>query len=181
MKSPRIIFLAVMFFGLAIAVMAGLDFVDFDARANISSVIARGSSLEPILSSGDELNIDTKYFQIYGIAREDIVLYEYAKSRNPIVKIVKGVPGDTFQLQEAGGGKYYIVVNQSILTNSEKEPYMIEGKKVDMISIYQRQYNGLIPENLYLLLGNKVGGTFDSTAIGLVSSNGILGRVALDK
>jgi len=40
-------------------------------------------------------------------------------------------------------------------------------------------YKGVIPENTYLLLGNRVSGSVDSTTFGLVDKSGIVAKVEI--
>jgi len=48
-----------------------------------------------------------------------------------------------------------------------------------MLSLYERDYKGVIPENAYLLLGNRASGSVDSTTFGLVDKSGIVAKVEI--
>lgn len=92
--------------------------------------------------------------------------------------MVKGIPGDKFELIETIGG-WNIVINNSIVKNFENQPYIISGNKYKMLSLYERDYNGVIPVNAYLLLSNQSSGSIDSTVFGLVDKSSIIAKVKI--
>ncbi len=135
-----------------------------------------GNSLDGIIGSGETINALLGYYDYYEIERGDIVLYNYGGSEDPIIKIVKAVPGDSFSLEEVEGG-WNIIVNGEILENSLGEKYLINEPRYNMLSLYQRDYGEEIPEYSYMLLGNLAGGSTDSTRFGLIHKDDILGKV----
>lgn len=139
--------------------------------------IVRGSSLEPLIRNGQEVKVFFNYYKCNEIRRNDIVLYSYAGNNAPLIKIVKGIPGDSFKLVKAGENQWYILINGEVLKNSQRIPYLISGEKYQLLSIYEKNYQGIIPENAYLLLGNSPSGSTDSTSFGLVSQQDILAKV----
>jgi type IV secretory pathway protease TraF len=48
-----------------------------------------------------------------------------------------------------------------------------------MLSLYEKDYKGVIPENAYLLLGNLIFGSLDSTHFGLIDKSGIVAKVEI--
>jgi type IV secretory pathway protease TraF len=48
-----------------------------------------------------------------------------------------------------------------------------------MLSLYEKDYKGVIPKNAYLLLGNRISGSVDSTTFGLVEKSDIIAKVEL--
>jgi len=95
-----------------------------------------------------------------------------------LLKVVKGIPGDKFELKETTGG-WNIFINGQIVRNFENEPYVISGNGYKMLSLYERDYKGIIPQNAYLLLGNTSFGSVDSTKFGLVDRSGIIAKVEI--
>jgi signal peptidase I len=104
-----------------------------------------------------------------------LIVYSYGGNENLLIKIVKGLPGDKFSLQKTEGG-WHILINGKVLKNSENKPYLLDERSYRMLSLYERDYKGVIPENAYLILGNLVSGTLDSTSFGLVGKQDILGK-----
>ncbi len=138
----------------------------------------RGSSLSPLIKSNQTIKALFNYYDCYEIKRGDIVLFDYAGNKNSVIKIVKGISGDKFELRQLNSG-YNIIVNGQIIKNSENEPYLVSGNAYKMLSLYERDYKGVIPENAYLLLGNRISGSVDSTTFGLVDKSGIIAKVEI--
>lgn len=139
--------------------------------------IVRGDSLSGIVEPNSTVKILFGYYGCNEIRRGDIVAYNYSGNSNPIIKIVMGLPGDTFHLQEAKGG-WNILINGGILTNSgNKTSYLLGEQGYRMLSLYETDYKGIIPEDAYLLLGNLAFGSIDSSHFGLVDKSDILGKV----
>ena len=147
-----------------------------DCSYRIEKETVRGTSLSGLVEDGDEVFLHYGYFECGEIERGDIVAYSYAGNENPIIKIIKAVPGDKFELKEEGG-KWKILVNGESAKNSTGEEYVLGERAHKMLSLYERDYGGAIPSGAYLLLGNLAGGTLDSTHFGLVSKEDILGAI----
>ncbi len=105
-----------------------------------------------------------------------MIIYSYAGNPDPIIKIVKGLPGDKFLLQKTGNG-WNIIINDETIKNSQNQPYALDASGYRMLSLYERDYKGIIPADAYLLLGNLASGSLDSSRFGLVGKQDILGKV----
>jgi len=143
----------------------------------IEEKIVRGSSLTPLIKSGQTIKVLFGYYDCHSIERKDVVAYYYAGNENPIIKIVKGLPGDSYELKEADSGEWYILINSQILRNSEDKPYLVSGNRYKMLSLYEDDCQNGIPQNTYLILGNLVEGSLDATRFGFVDKSDILGKV----
>jgi len=136
----------------------------------------RGSSLAPLVKAGDTITAFYGFYECNPLERDDLVLYNHSGNDVPLLKIAKALPGDTFALEEAGG-RWHILVNGEVLKNSEGQPHTLNQSGYDMLSLYAADYNGVIPKEAYLLLGNRSSGSLDSTVFGLVGTSDILGKV----
>ncbi len=142
----------------------------------IENYTVNGVSLEPIIYDNQSVKILEMYYLCNSVKREDIVLYNYFGNKNPLIKIIKGIPDDTFHLQKTGNG-WNILLNGDLLVNSKNEVYVLDKTAHNILSLYEKDYNGLIPENTYLIMGNLATGSLDSTHFGLVDKGDILGKV----
>lgn len=138
----------------------------------------RGNSLEGIIESGEVITALFGYYDSNEVQRDDIILYSYAGSEDPLIKVVKGISGDSFRLEELENG-WQILINGEILKNSKEEPYLLDEGRYKMLSLYEIDYQGVIPKDTYLVMGNIVGGTTDSTRHGLIHKTDILGKVKM--
>lgn len=142
--------------------------------------IVNGVSMEPLIHSGQEVSVLFGYYGCYPFQRGDVVLYNYSGNMNPVIKVVRGVPGDSFSL-EPGSGGFRVVVNGVTVVNSAGREFVVSGRAYELLSLYVRDYKGMIPEDAYLLLGESPSGSVDSTRFGLVDRSDILGKVVLCK
>ncbi|MCK5289445.1 MAG: signal peptidase I [Candidatus Aenigmarchaeota archaeon] len=140
------------------------------------SKIVNGISMEPIISDRQEVTILKGYYSCNPVERNDIIIYSYAGNKNPLIKIVKGIPEDTFELRKTGSS-WNIIINDEILMNSQDTPYLLDKREYGILSLYEKEYKGIIPGNTYLLMGNLAEGSLDSTRFGLIDKKDIIGKV----
>lgn len=127
------------------------------------AVTVRGNSLSPLLESGADVMM--KPAACAGpVRRGDLVIFRTGAREEPVVKIVRGLPGDRFEVDEGG----FILVNGSELQNSAGERYRLSPARRGMLRAYSSGYGGVIPQDTYLLLGDGPKGALDSSRIGLV-------------
>jgi signal peptidase I len=148
----------------------------YDCPTKTEERIVRGNSLSGLIEPGQTIEILLGYYDCNIVKRGDIVVYNYAGDINPIIKVVKAISGDSFQMKKAGVG-WNILINNEIVKNSQNQPYIIDESGYKMLSLYINDYKGVIPENAYLILGNLTGGSLDSTRFGLIDKSDILGKV----
>ena len=137
--------------------------------------LVTGESLQGMIEPGTKIKILENYYACNPVKKEDIVIYKYRGSVEPLIKIVKAVPGDKLDLLKKDGG-WNIIVNGEVLKNSENKPYLINETGYRILSLYIDNYKGEIPEGAYLILGNDPGGSLDSTRFGLVGKDDFIGK-----
>lgn len=135
-----------------------------------------GSSLHNLIENGDSIQIARGYYECRTVQRGDVVMINHASSRNPLIKIVHAIPGDTWDLVVKETG-YAIVVNGKETKTTTGEPYRIAKERIGVLELYKHDYGETIPEDTYLVLGNIPGGTLDSTSFGLITASEISGKV----
>ena len=139
----------------------------------------RGSSMYPFIKPDETVQALFGYYNCYDVSRNDVVLYSYSGNKNLLIKSVKGIPGDQWNLREENG-TYEIVVNGVSLLNSEGKPYEIPRSSAKILQLYTKDYP-VIPADTYLLLGDETGGSVDSTRFGLISKSDIMAKVEIVK
>ena len=147
-----------------------------ESLADSVEKVVRGNSLAGLIEDGETVRAFLNYYDSNEIERNDIILYSFAGSDTPLIKIIRGIPDDRFELSTTPSG-WHILINDEILKNSKDEPYLINERGYRMLSLFVESFQGVIPADAYLILGNLVGGEMDSTQFGLVHKTDILGKV----
>lgn len=129
-----------------------------------------GSSMEPKLSSEDNLIVDKISYHFHDPERFDIVVFPFRYEENTFyIKRVIGLPGETVQIDEEGN----ILINGEIL----EEEY---GKEV--IQNPGRAYEEIrLGDDEYFLMGDNRNNSTDSRdpSVGNVTRDEIIGRAWL--
>lgn len=134
----------------------------------------KGDSLSGVIENGASVTLLGGYYACNEIMRGDIVVYNFSGSGDPLIKVVRGIPGDKFAI--ANGN---IVLNGQVLKTSKDEPYVLSSRAINMLNLYIKDYKGVIPNEAYLILGNVASGSLDSTSFGLVGKSDISGKVTV--
>lgn len=148
-----------------------------ETRANdFKTVTVRGDSMSPLLKDGEELKVILSYYKNKKIERGDIVIAVVASNKTPIVKKVMAIERDRF-LIKARSGRCEIIVNGKTLKNSKDQIYSLPQRACRLLKLYSNDYKNIIPRNSFLLLGDKINGSKDSTQFGLIDKKNIVGKV----
>ncbi len=142
----------------------------------VGRVTVHGNSLSGFITPGQVVEALIGYYACHNPQRGDIVVYLYGNE--PIIKIIKAVPGDIVSLKKAGGS-WNIVVNGALLQTTVGIPYAINNEVFNMFSRYVAEVNGIIPPDIYMILGNLPAGSVDSTYFGFVRKQDLVGKIIL--
>ena len=127
----------------------------------------QGSSMEPKLSSEDNLIVDKISYRFHDPERYDIVVFPFRYEENTFyIKRVIGLPGETIRIDEMGN----ILIDGEIL----EESY---GKEV--IQNPGRAYEDIVlADDEYFLMGDNRNNSTDSRdpSVGNVRRDEIIGR-----
>jgi signal peptidase I len=135
-----------------------------------------GDSLAGIVKNGEQVKVIKNYYACKDVQRGDIVVYGYAGGTQPLAKVIKAIPGDKFELKKSGQG-WNILVNGSPAKNSQGQAYLLSEQPYRLLSLYAKDYGGAVPGGAYLIMGDEVGGSLDSSRFGLVDKSDFLGKV----
>ncbi|MDP2629249.1 MAG: signal peptidase I, partial [Candidatus Harrisonbacteria bacterium] len=134
--------------------------------------------LSGLIESGEEIEIYWGYYDRFQAQRGDIVAYRYAGNLAPLIKIIHGMPGDTFALVEnTEDGLWYLMINGEALRTSSGQRYALSEDRAKLLRQYEKDYQGTIPQGAFIILGNNPRGSVDSSQFGFASKNNFLGKV----
>lgn len=143
----------------------------------IEEMTVNGYSMYPLIKPEERVDGLFGYYNCHEINRNDIVIFNYSGNKNMIIKSVKAIPGDKWSIEEIDG-YYQIFVNDSPLKNSEGNDYKLSEASSRVLKIYINDYP-IIPKDAYLLLGDEIGGSLDSTRFGLAGKLDIKAKVII--
>lgn len=121
-----------------------------------------GPSMNPTLNEGDIIITNKFIYRFKSIERNDVVVI--SQDEKYMIKRIVGLPGETVEYQNNDvliNGKAY----KETFTNSETEDFTIQDLGYDVI-----------PEDMYLVLGDNREDSLDSRTFGLISKNQIIGK-----
>lgn len=126
-----------------------------------------GSSMSSTLQDGDVLILNKIKYRFTDIKRGDIISLEYADTKY-LIKRVIGLPGDTVLIRDNT-----LYINGEVYV----ENYLDEGLVYDGFDLSSLGYD-VIPEDMYLVLGDNRPDSLDSREIGLISKDEVIGKVS---
>lgn len=121
-----------------------------------------GPSMNPTLNEGDIIITNKFIYRFKSIERNDVVVI--SQDEKYMIKRIVGLPGEKVEYQNNDvliNGKAY----KETFTNSETEDFTIQDLGYDVI-----------PEDMYLVLGDNREDSLDSRTFGLISKNQIIGK-----
>ncbi len=152
-----------------------------DCVTKIEEREVRGDSMRGLVDTGEQVQLLFGYYKCNEVERWDIVAYNFAGDDVPIIKTIHGIPGDVFKITRGVDLYWRLVINDEIQKTSEAKEYFFDENTKKMLSLYEESYHGIIPEDAYLILGNVVTGSVDSSRFGLVGKQDILAKVIVEK
>ena len=120
-----------------------------------------GSSMNPTYNESDILVLSKIHYNLFEINRNDVVSLKYDNSKY-LIKRVIGLPGE------------HVYFKDNILYINN-EPYENNFETADF-DLNELGYD-VIPDNMYLVLGDNRYDSLDSREIGLISKEDIIGKV----
>lgn len=126
-----------------------------------------GTSMLPIIEAGNTIDVQPTAC-VTAINKGDMIVFKNGADKNPIVKKVKGIEKDTLNITQ---GQIYI--NNTPITNTQGLAYILKPNQLALIKLYQ----GTLAPNTFLVMGENINGTNDSSKFGLIHQNDIIGKV----
>lgn len=121
-----------------------------------------GNSMEPAVYAGDRVIVDQPGNPLQ---RGDLVAIFFNNRERPILKRVVAVAGDRVELK-----------NGKVAVNDQDSDFAA-GPGTSVLVIQLERYNGVIPQNMLLVLGDNSGESVDSRQLGLIAISQVGGRV----
>ena len=148
-----------------------LVFLNFP-ESNTQKFKIVGYSMYPSLTAGGKIKVDYDYYIDNNILRGDVVAIKFKTRDEVLLKRVVALAGDKFEIKDD-----LIYLNDKILL----EPYLgdvqIDAEKALILKAQLDAYNGYVPMNSFIVLGDNRAASFDSADFGIIDRKQIVGKV----
>ncbi len=125
-----------------------------------------GDSMEPNIDSGTVMILNKIHYKIFEPARNDIIAFSSSTDRNLIKRIV-GLPGESVEYKDN-----MLIINGEVINENLNLPETPDFKLSEL------GYN-VIPDDMYLVLGDNRTNSYDSREFGLINEKNIIGKCGL--
>lgn len=135
-----------------------------------------------IIELGSDLYWISGYYDSHPLQNGDLVYYRYETGQTPVVRVVRGIPGDRFEVvkSETEPG-WKVKVNDSFLKIGKEDLIFGSPAFVPPLGLAAKSHGNRIGEGEAILMTNSRSGRFDSTLMGLVSTRDIVGKIVLSE
>lgn len=134
-------------------------------------------SMAGIIPLSEKLKVLHKYYACNKIKAKDLVLFQFSKSIPPVVRMAQGLPGDKFTVTKntTDETKWNVSINGQQVTGTAG-PYVIQSKNIPPLKTYEVSRRGVLGENEYIIFADKSPSISDSSNLGIVKYDSIVGR-----
>lgn len=137
------------------------------------------SFMDGLVKKGQKIKILTNWYACHALERGDLVYYQYSTNFDPVVKVVRAIPGDKFKVtRDKDKGAWNLAVNGEVLMDEAAQaPYYFGANPSTVLSLYEKENNGVLKDGDVIVLSNVPPGSSDSGLFGVASVSDIVGRV----
>ena len=126
----------------------------------------------PLINPGDTITVKPTACLESPIQKSDIILFRSGIDKHPLVKSVHAVEGDVLKV-DISKNTAKVFVNKEEIKNSMGKKFQLTPARARMIKLYE----GTLNPNTFLVMGDQLYGTNDSSRVGLIHKSDIIGRI----
>lgn len=142
------------------------------------SYTMQDSYLRGLIKKGQSFDVLMSYYDCHEPKPGDLVLYRFSSKSEPVVKIVRAIPGDEFELTENSQlRRWEIKVNGEDLIYRQNKYYFGRVNDRHPMKKYHDLYSGEIQSGDFIIFSLIPPGLQDSGTLGPVRKENILGKV----
>ncbi len=127
-----------------------------------------GNSMYPTLQNGEVLVINKLKYRFREVKREEIISLKYADTKY-LIKRVIGLPGEMVKIKDN-----VLYINDEVY----QEKYLPDNLEYMDFDLKDLGYD-IIPNDMYLVLGDNRVDSLDSREIGLIRKEDIIGKISI--
>lgn len=149
-----------------------LDCVHKSQRQTMGS-----SELGSVLEKGQQFRLLTGFYACNPILRGDLVAFSFSSALKPVVRIVRGLPGDKAEVRLLDSGHWEIVVNDQPVQGVEGNFRLSDPATPPPLQAMLQDRNGRLSDDEYILMTLLPPGSADSVHLGPTPATLISGKV----
>lgn len=129
------------------------------------------SSMYPLLNNGAKINFYSDYYNkcLEKPKNWDIILYNYAWNKIPVIKVIRATENDTIT-----NSWNLLYINWEILKNSNSDIYNFSNPELKMIMLFIKDWK--VPEGSFLIFWDNINNSIDSRKFWAINIKDILGK-----
>jgi hypothetical protein len=139
--------------------------------------VMKDSHLNGLINKNDPIKVLKDFYNCNSVKRKDLVYFRISPPIEPAVRVVYGLPGDKFRVEETDiKNQWHLFINDQRIEVGGS-PYYIQSRHTPPLKTYQASRKGVLGENEYIILSNVPPGLSDSSNLGLIKSSSFEGKV----
>lgn len=134
-----------------------------------------------LINRGEVFEVMVDYYKCNPPQAGDVVLYKPSSAKEPVVKIIRAVPDDKFELiQDRRKNRWNIEINGDVLAH-RNEPFYFGNRSTESpLEKYLKSRGSRLEAGELLVFSYKPPGIQDSGSLGPVRIDDIVGKVLLN-
>lgn len=135
--------------------------------------------LKGLLERGESYQAEVGYYDCNPVNRDDIVLQKISSAIEPVVRIVRGVPGDSFELKQDEKDKnhWFVKINDKHISDFFNKNYFVKASREPVLKTQELAKNGVLGKDDYIVLSNFPPGMADSGSLGVISKKYLKAKI----
>lgn len=135
--------------------------------------------MRDILESGKSYEALMGYYHCNPLQRNDIVLYRFSNTADPVIKIVRAVEGDRFELVQNKNIKAWNLRINGELIMYKDQPYFFGAATKPTLGLYEKSRANVLGKDELIVLSQVPPGFDDSGIFGVINKNDIVAKIKI--
>lgn len=130
------------------------------------------------IDKGEKFKASFGWYKCHAVERNDIVLLKVPGTQKQVVKIVRALKGDRFEVvREPITRSWALKINSTLLMYKNKPYFFGDDQFKPTLQIFEKSHKQTLGENEYIVFSGVPPGFEDSSNFGIVSSEEFVAKV----
>ncbi len=132
-----------------------------------------------ILTQDQYLEVLFGYYKCNPVQRQELVYYRMSPPLDPVIRRVHGIPGDRFEVLDAGTARTYNLKINGELVKTQNQIFFFTSDDLPPLKTFEIARQGVLGLNEFIVFAEVPPGGSDSTALGIVKLTAFEGKVVV--